>query len=100
MSGIAHPYPPVRQRVRSQRLVVFLVTLFVVAAATIGVIVLSSGDSASSHPTVTPTSRIGGPNETARGNAAASAAGASVPTQPGGPNETARGNAAASASGH
>ena len=34
----------------------------------------------------------------ARGNAAASAAGASQPTQIGGPNETARGNAAASAS--
>ena len=97
MSGIAHPHSPVRLRVRSSRLTVFMVAFLVICAAIVGVIVLSSGSSESSSPSVTPVSHRGGPNEAARGQAAASATGSSQPTQTGGPNESLRGNLAASA---
>jgi hypothetical protein len=100
MSSVTHPHTPIRTRVRSTRLAVLIVTVFVLSAAIVGLIVLVSGGSDSSSSTVAPASQVGGPNEALRGQSAATASGASQPgpTRTGGPDETARGNAAASAS--
>ena len=98
MSGIPHLHVPVRLRGVSSRLSMAILALIVVGAVAVGVILISSGsDSQSGASTVTPSSQVGGPNETARGQAAATSAGVFEPTQ-GGPDETARGQSAAAAS--
>jgi hypothetical protein len=93
MSSIAHPHTPLRSRVRSNRIVMAIGLLLVIVATAL-VVVLVDGGNESSSSTVTPSSQIGGPNESLRGQSAAGAAG--VPGS-GGPNEAARGNAASSA---
>ena len=97
MSGIAHPYVPVRLRLRSSHLMLLVATLLLVGATFLAVAV-SSGTSESARSNVVPVRPRGGPSESSRGQAASSAAGSSQPTQAGGPNEATRGNAAAGAS--
>ena len=97
MSSVPHPHVPVRIRGGASRMSTTIVALLVVCAVAVGVILISTGSSHSSSPSVTRASQTSGPNEAARGQAAATAAGAQ-PSQTGGPNEDLRGQSAASAS--
>ena len=98
MSGIPHLHVPVRLRGGTGRLSMAIVTLLVICAVAVGAILIASGDSHSSSPSVSSsTSHSGGPNEAARGQSAATSADAYQPTT-GGPDESARGQSAASAS--
>jgi hypothetical protein len=93
------PHPVTHVSLHSRR-IMWLVTLLVLAVVAIGTLVFVIGDDdpVSSTAPVTQQQSIGGPNESARGNAAAGSAG-SVSPETGGPNETARGNAAAGSDG-
>ena len=88
--------PNIHMPIHSRRLAL-LVSVFVLAViATATIVLVSGGDDATSSSSPV-TQSVGGPNESARGNATASSAGATSPST-GGPDEGARGQAASSAS--
>lgn len=95
MSGIAPTTVPLRLR-RTRSLAVFT-ALLVAGLVTLVLVLAIDGPTDTSRSAVTPTSQVGGPNESARGQAAATATGSSI-SETGGPNESTRGQAAASAS--